>query len=166
MTASRSRRLPLRGRTLAGALGAVALVAAICWTLPTRTAQADGPTCTAVVAGAQPQKKNAAELVVMNLTPAAATFDLRLRDADGNVLTERPGEVTVNARGTAAIDLFDQLARDLPNREKPYSGLVAVELVGDATLTADNFLVHVTQYFGKRKKPKGAVVLKPTFTEN
>ena len=38
-----------------------------------------------------------------------------------------------------------------------------VELTGDAPFSEDAVIVHATQYFGKRKKPRGAVIQRALF---
>ena len=48
---------------------------------------------------------------------------------------------------------------------KAYLGLVTAELTGDAPFGSTTTLVHATQYFGPRKKPKAGFVVKALFRD-
>ncbi len=147
----------LRHLTLAAAV-TIALVAGAL------VAHADGASCTAHLAGLQTGNKSPVEVVVFNTTAQELTLDLRLLDGDGNELVNRVGGIVVAGRGTAVVGVETELDRDLPKRTKRYSGLVAIELTGGAPFGSTTTVVHATQYFGKRKNPKGAVVFRPLFT--
>lgn len=129
-------------------------------------ARADGVSCSAFVGGADSSKGAVPELVLSNLTDSAMSLDLTLRDAAGQVLVSRDDEVALEPRATVQVDLLEQIRRELPGRTKPYAGLFTVEVRGDAPFAEDAVLVHVTQYFGSRKAPKAAYVLRPAFRTN
>lgn len=128
------------------------------------SARADGAeTCIARIGGVEAGRKVAPELVVFNLTNQQMTFDLVLRDTEGEEQVNRPGEFSVGPRATVAVDLNEQLARGLGKGQKPYEGLIAAEISAPAPFGPDAAVVHVTQYFGKRKSPKAAFVLEPAY---
>lgn len=128
--------------------------------------RADGTSCTAYVSGLETSRRTPAEVVVFNATPAPVTLDLRLLDAAGATLLERPGGVEVGPYATTVVSLEAELSRDLPKKARPYEGLVAVDLTGAAPFAEDTVLVHATQYYGKRKKPRGAVVFRALYRVN
>jgi hypothetical protein len=128
-------------------------------------ARADGGSCAAYLSGLETSKKTPVELVVLNTTGVEMTLDLRLFDKEGNVVLDRPGGVVAGPRAMVAVSLEAELARDLPKKVKPYSGLVAIELSGDPGFRSETAIVHATQYFGKRNKPRGAAVFRALFRD-
>jgi hypothetical protein len=128
-------------------------------------ARADGGSCTAYLSGLETSKKSPVELVVLNTTGVEMTLDLRLVDVEGNLVLDRPGGVVVGPRAMVAVSLEEELSRDLARKEKPFQGLVAIELSGDPGFRSDTAIVHATQYFGKRKKPRGAAVFRALFRD-
>lgn len=145
-------------------LGAL-VVLSVPLALGDRLARANGTACSAHMAGLETSRKSPVELVAFNSTDTELTLDLRLLDPSGNAVLERPGGLVVGPFKTAVVSLEEELSRDLAKKEKPYEGLVAVELVGSAPFSADNVIVHATQYFGKRKRPRGAVIVRPLFRD-
>lgn len=135
-------------------------------TLRDGAARAAGTSCSAHMAGLRTSKKTPVEVVVFNSTGTDVTLDLRLRNADGDVVLERLGELLVGPFKTEVVSLEAELSRDLARKEKPFEGLVAVELTGGAPFEEDAVLVHATQYFGKTKRPRGAVLFRPLFRTN
>jgi len=129
-------------------------------------ARAEGTSTTAYLSGLETSRKTPVEVVVFNSTAVEVTLDLRVRDKDGGTLVERPGEVVVGPYATSVVSVEEQLARDLPPKTRPYEGLVAVDLTGMTPFAEDTVLVHGTQYFGKRKKPRGAVVFRALYRLN
>lgn len=123
-------------------------------------------TCTAYIGGASSAKGAVPELVVFNTTFSTLTLDLKLLDPDGTVLIDRPGEVVVNAQQTLSVDLLEQLRRGLPKTTKPYAGTFTVQLDGPEGFSQDFVVLHLTQYFGSKAKPKAAYILKPLFRDN
>ena len=128
-------------------------------------ARADGASCTAHLAGMVTGKKTPVELVVFNTTALDMTLDLRILDPEGTEILRRDGGVEVGPRGTAIVSIEEELARDLPRRTKAYSGVIAIELSGAGPFAPETAVVHATQFFGKRKNPKGAVVFRPLYTD-
>lgn len=128
-------------------------------------AHADGATCVALIGGVEASKKSSPELVLFNTASGSYTLDLTLRDADGNVIVSRDGEISVGAYQTVGIDLMEQIRRDLPKKTKPYAGLFSAEITGDTPFGPDTVLVHVTQFYGSRKNPKAAFVLPAVFRD-
>jgi hypothetical protein len=148
-------------------LATATVVGAVAASLATRdAARAEGASCSAFVGGADSSKGAVPELVLSNLTDTVYTLDLTLRDRAGVVLASRDDEITLDPRATLQVDLLEQIRRDLPARTKPYAGLFSVEVRGDAPFAPETVLVHVTQYFGSRKAPKAAYVLRPGFRTN
>lgn len=141
------------------ALVAAAALAGL-WAAPWASAE---PVTAAVVGGVDSSAGAVPELVLSNLTGASQTLDIVLLDASGNEIVNHPADVTLGPRQTVAVDLIEQLSRGLPKKTKHYAGLFTVEVRGDAGFTTDSTLVHVTQFFGTRKKPKAAFVLRPVF---
>jgi hypothetical protein len=144
---------------------ALAAAAAVPLAVGSHLAHASAGTCSAHLAGLETSKKTPVELVVFNGTGEELTLDLTLLDAAGNSVLERPAGVVVGSFQTRVVSLEEELKRDLAKKEKPFEGLVAIELVGDDPFGPDDVIVHATQYFGKRKKPKGAVVFRPLFRD-
>jgi hypothetical protein len=161
---TKAARIGTRTWIAVGAIAAlgVALLAA------DRTAARAGSagTCTAFVGGVSSAKGAVPELVIFNTQFSSITLDLKLLDADGMVLVDRPAEITVTSQQTVNIDLIEQLKRGLPKTTKPYAGTFTVQLNGPVGFTTDVYLVHVTQYFGSKAKPKAAYVLRPVFRDN
>ncbi len=151
------------GRRIAGIIPLLAVAAVLAFSFaPRHSAHADGASCTAVLAGMESGKKTPVEILVMNLSPGTATLDLLVRGPDGAVLLDQAGSVVVTARGTRSVSISDLLAEGVRPKDV-YKGLVSVELTGDAPFGDEFFIVHATQYFGKRKNPKGAVVFRALF---
>ncbi len=142
---------------------AAATVAALPLLVGTGAVRAAGASTTATMAGLQTSRKTPVEVVVFNTTGSELTLDLRIIDTDGNTVLERPGGVVVGSLETAVVSLDAELSRDLRKKQKPFEGIVAVELAGDAPFAEFNAIVHATQYFGKRRRPRGAVVFRPVF---
>ena len=128
-------------------------------------ARADGANCTAYLSGLETSKKSPVEVVVLNTTAVEMRLDLRLLDREGTVLVDRPGGVVAGPRAMVAVSVEEELSRDLARKEKPFEGLIAIELSGDPNFRSDTAVVHATQYFGKRKKPRGAAVFRPIFRD-
>jgi hypothetical protein len=144
----------------------VVMAAALLLAVGQFAARAAGTTCTAYLSGLETSKKSPVELVVLNATGAEMTLDLRLLDSGGNEILFRPGGVVVGARAMEIISLEAELSRDLPKRTKPFEGVVAIELSGDGGFRSETAIVHATQYFGKRKRPRGAAVYRALFRDN
>ncbi|MCE9637823.1 MAG: hypothetical protein K8T90_19155 [Planctomycetes bacterium] len=155
MTQATRRKHPLVLAAILAATVSVGLWAA-------RGAAAD-PVTAAIVGGVDSSAGAVPELVLSNLTSATQTLDILLLDANGDTLVSHAADVTLGPRATVAVDLLEQLRRDLPKKAKPYAGIFTVEVRGDAGFTESAVLVHVTQFFGTRKKPKAAFVLRPVF---
>lgn len=130
------------------------------------TARAEGASCSAFVGGADASKGAVPELVLSNLTDSEMTLDLVLRDKVGVAIIDRQGEITLSPRATMSVDLLEQFRRGLPKRTKPYASLFSVEVRGVDPFASNTVLMHVTQYFGSRSKPKAAFVLRPEFRTN
>jgi hypothetical protein len=128
-------------------------------------ATAAGADCTAYLSGLESSKKSPVELVVLNTTAAEMNLDLRVLDREGNVLVDRQGAVVAGPRAMVALSIEGELARDLPKGQKAHQGLVAIELSGDPNFNDRTAIVHATQYFGKRKKPRGAAVHRALFRD-
>lgn len=156
--------MPTILRTALLVLTAAALLAAP-FVVGDHLARAAGATCSATMAGLETGKKTPVEIVAFNPTGVEIRLDLRVLDASGELLRERPDEIVLTPFRTAVVSVEEFLSRDLAKKEKPYSGLVAVELTGDAPFAEDTVIVHATQYFGKRKKPRGAVIHRPLFRD-
>lgn len=145
---------------------AAVLAGAACATVLDRpSAQAAAAGWAAYVGGVDTSAGTATELVVWNAAPQEVTLDLVLRDRAGAVLVDGPGEIVVGARQTVTVDLHERLRRDLAKGAKPYAGTLSVELHGAPPFTSDTAIVHVTQYFGTRKKPRTAFVLRALFRD-
>ena len=129
-------------------------------------ARADGANCTAYLSGLETSKKTPVELVVLNTTAVEMRLDLRLYDSEGTLVLERAGGVVAGPFEMATVSLEEELSRDLERKEKPFQGLVAIELDGDPNFRSDTAIVHATQYFGKRKKPRGAAVFRALFRDD
>ena len=142
-----------------------ATLLATSFVLVERAARASGTACSAHMAGLETSRKTPVEVVAFNGSGVGVTLDLRLLDAAGDVVLDRPGAIVVAPFGTAIVSLEQELSRDLAPKQRPFEGIVAVELVGAAPFADDTVIVHATQYFGKRKKPRGAVVFRPLFRE-
>ena len=156
---SRLAKIPRRG--IAAFVAAAALGAAL---FPRGEADAQAVVVSvAHFAGAQSDKKSVPELVLFNTTAAPMTLDLRLHAPDGSVLADRAGEIELGARQTVFVGLAEQLARDLPEGTKPYRGSFSVVVSGAEPFSESTVVAHVAQYFGTRKSPKAAYVLRPLF---
>ncbi len=142
-------------------LATVAVGATLLGSLPATGATAG--TCVAHIAGVETSRKTPAELVVLNTSNFELTLDMTLRAPDGSVVLDSTSAIVVPARGTVIRSLEADLSAAVPPKTKPYEGLVSIELRGAAPFAADSTVVHATQYYGKRKKPRGAVVLRPLF---
>jgi hypothetical protein len=142
---------------LAGALGAAMLER------PSARAATAG--WAAYVGGVDTSAGTAPELVVWNAAPQEVTLDLVLVDKLGATILEAPGEIVLGPRQTVTVDLNARLRRDLPKGAKPYAGMLTVELHGPAPFASDTALVHVTQYYGTRKRPRVAYVLRALFRD-
>lgn len=126
-------------------------------------ARASGATCTAFVGGLQADKTSIPELVVFNTSGTPQPLDLVLRAPDGSALVTLPAALTVNGQQTATLDLRAQLAHAGAGG-KAYSGVFTAEVTGAAPFSEATAVVHVTQYFGTRKKPKAGFVVRPVFS--
>jgi hypothetical protein len=115
------------------------------------------------IGGGEAGKQRAAEIVVFNTSGFPIPLDLRIRDSEGVVIVERLGELSVGPQQTVFVDVQAELTRDLARKEKPYQGLFSVELTGPAPFGPDDVVVHLAQYFGKRKNPKAAFVVRALF---
>jgi hypothetical protein len=144
----------------AGALAAVAGLAAF-----RSTARAAGDS-TFVLGGLQVDKTSVPELVVFNTGQAALPpVTVSLLAADGSTLTTEPPMLTfdLGPHATGTIDLKAALAHAGLNGRQ-YAGLVTARLTGDAVAFTDQTaIVHATQYFGSRKKPRAGFVVRPLF---
>ena len=118
---------------------------------------------TAHFAGAQSDKRSVPELVLFNTTSTAMTLDLQLVAPDGSVLVDRAGEIALGSRQTAFVNLAAELAQDLPEGTKPYRGSFSVVVSGAEPFGESTVIAHVAQYFGSRKSPKAAYVLRPLY---
>ena len=143
---------------IAAALGAAAVLSS-----GTRARAQAEPMTTAYVGGVDTGSGAVPELVLSNLSNTSMTLDLVLRDGAGAVLVNHPAEIPLAGSQTVAVDLLAQLKRDVPRGKKPYRGIVMVEVGGDSSFGQDSVLVHVTQYFGSRKRPRAAFVLRPAY---
>ena len=147
------RTIPL---LLAGALFALAIA-------PHDRAAAQAATAKAFVGGLEAGKSADPELVVLNTTSSSMTLDLVLRGTDGPVLADLPGSLTVGPNQTIARDLRADLAH-AGSGGRAYVGVFSAEVSGEDPFAASTVVVHVTQYFGSRKKPKAAFVVRPLFS--
>lgn len=148
--------------TLGGALALASLAAAALFLGEAGAQQAT--VSSAHFGGAQSQKGAVPELVLFNTTAAPMTLDLRLVAADGTTLVDRAGEIDLGSRQTVFVSLAEQLSRDLPKGVAPYKGTFSVVVSGADPFAESTVVAHVAQYFGSRKSPKAAYVLRPLFT--
>jgi len=146
--------------------GLIVVATALALAVPHLVARADGAACTAYISGLETSKKSPVELVVLNTTGREMTLDLVLLDTAGDEVLNRPGGVVVGPRAMAIVSLEAELGRDLPKKTKAFSGVVAIELSGDSGFGSDTTVVHATQYYGKRKRPRGAAVFRALFRDN
>ncbi len=146
--------------------GLVLLVGGLALAASQLVARANGGEWTAYLSGLETSKKTPVELVVLNTTDLDMTLDLRLLDKEGNEVLNRPGGVVAGPRAMTIVSLEAELSRDLPKRTKAFSGVVAIELSGDPNFNDSTAIVHATQYFGKRARPRGAVVFRALFRDN
>lgn len=116
----------------------------------------------AFLGGLETGKTSVPELVVLNTSNSAVTLDLKLRAADGSVLVNRAAAITVGAQATAFVNLQTELATAGVSG-KPYVGTFSAQVSGEAPFDQTTTIVHATQYFGKRTKPKAAFVIRPIF---
>jgi hypothetical protein len=128
----------------------------------TATAQDEGVVAAHFV-GADSSKGATPELVLFNLTPTQMTLTLTLVDPEGTPVVHRVGEIELGSRQTKTVDLLEQFSRDLPRGQKPYAGRFAVVVRGAAPFDESTVVAHLAQYYGKRKKPSAAYVLRPVF---
>ncbi len=70
-----------------------------------------------------------------------------------------PHPQEANLLGGEARGLGCELTRDLPGKAKVPPGLLQIQVTGAAPFGEDTVLIHVTQYFGTRRRPKAAMVL-------
>lgn len=129
-------------------------------------AQADGTSCTAYVAGVDTSRGAVPQVVVSNLTSGEMTLDLKVVDPDGTTLIDRAGELVVPGLGTREFDLVGELRQGLTRREKHFQGVVSVEVTGGTPFSSETAVVHVTQYYGTRKRPRAGYVIRPLFRTN
>lgn len=134
------------------------------------TARAAGSTIAAIVGGVDASATGTPELVVWNLGPQPLTLDVLVRDATGNAIANAAGTIEIPTRGTVTDDVKARLRAGLAKGAKPYAGFVSVELRQAASDVASSFssdtaIVHVTQYYGSRKAPKAAFVLRPLYRD-
>lgn len=123
---------------------------------------AQSVTARAFLGGLETGKTSIPELVVLNTTSSAMTLDLKLRGPDGAVLANRAAALAVGPLATGTLNLQTELATAGASG-KPYVGTFSCELSGEAPFDQTTTVVHVTQYFGKRTKPKAAFVIRPIF---
>jgi hypothetical protein len=128
------------------------------------SARANGTSCTAFIGGIQTDKASAPELVIFNTTAEQLTLDLVLRKPDGTALVTEPASIVLTAHQTGFFDLKAKLAT--ANAGKAYLGTFSAEVTGAAPFSENDAVVHVTQYFGTRKKPKSAFVIRPLFSSD
>lgn len=163
--AHRSSPARLRAALLTGLLVIGGATTFILATREPAVAGASG-TCTAYIGGASSAKGAVPELVIFNTTFSTLTLDLKLLDPDGQVLIDRPAEIVVNGQQTLSVDLLEQFRRGLPKSAKPYAGTFTVQIDGPQGFSEDFIILHLTQYFGSKAKPKAAYILKPVFRDN
>jgi hypothetical protein len=125
-------------------------------------ALAQSVTTSAFLGGLETGKTSVPELVVLNTTNSALSLDLKLRAADGTVLVNRAAALLVGAQATGVLNLQTELATAGVNG-KPYLGTFSAQVSGESPFDQSTAIVHVTQYFGKRTKPKAAFVIRPIF---
>ncbi len=123
---------------------------------------AQSVTTSAFLGGLETGKTSVPELVVLNTTNSTLTLDLKLRAADGTVLVNRAAAMTVGPLATVFLNLQTELAAAGASG-KPYVGTFSAQVSGEAPFDQSATIVHVTQYFGKRTKPKAAFVIRPIF---
>jgi hypothetical protein len=140
---------------------ALVVAAAVC---AGHAARAQSVPTKAFIGGLRSDKLGSPEIVVFNSSGSPLTLDLVLRGPDGVALATLPAAMTVPATGTAVFDVQAALKTVGPNG-KAYLGLVTVELTGDAPFGSATTVVHATQYFGSRKKPKAGFVVRALFRE-
>lgn len=126
-------------------------------------ARAQSATTTAFIGGLRSDKLGEPEIVVLNTNGAPLTLDLVLRGPDGVALATLPAAMTVPASGTGTFDVQAALKTAGANG-KAYLGLVTAELTGEAPFAESTTVVHATQYFGPRKKPKAGFVVRALFS--
>ena len=147
------RTIPL---LLASAICALAVA-------PHGRAAAQAATSSAFIGGLETGKSADPELVVLNTTSSSMTLDLKLRGTDGTVLADLPGSLALGPNQTIARDLRADLAQ-AGSGGRAYVGVFSAEVSGGDPFAASTAIVHVTQYFGNRKKPKAAFVVRPLFS--
>jgi hypothetical protein len=138
---------------------AALVVAGLVWHA---TARANGTSCTAFIGGIQTDKATAPELVIFNTTAETMTLDLVLRAPNGTALVTTPAAFTLTGHQTGFFDLKALLATKGLNG-KAYLGTFSAEVTGAPPFSENDAVIHVTQYFGSRKKPKSAFVIRPVF---
>ncbi len=149
------KRLPL----ILGCLAAAAAVA-----VGVAGARAQEATTTAYIAGIETSRSAVPEIVLFNTTSTQIDIDLVLRGPTGAVVLDREEPLVLAPDAILLVSLQEEIAAVTPPRTKPYEGLLAAELTGDATqFDDDRVIVHATQYYGSRKKPKAAFVVRPLF---
>ncbi len=127
-----------------------------------RAAAQQASTTTAYLGGLETGKAAVPTLVAFNTTSSSMTLDLTLRGPDGTALVTLPGAVSLDPRATVQRDLRLDLAHAGANG-KAYVGIFTAELSGTDPYTQDSVVVHATQYFGSRNKPRAAFVVRPLF---
>ena len=105
------------------------------------------------------------ELAIFNTTGSAMDLDLVLRAADGTEVINRLNEIPLGPRETKFVNLDEQLSRDLPRRAKPYRGPMGVEVCGTGLFSPDNVVLHVSQFYGRRVRPRGAAIFRPVWVD-
>ncbi len=131
-------------------------------------ADAAGADCTAHLGGIEAGRRSVPEVTVFNAQEVAAPVDIDVivRDADGNELVNLPDALSLGSFQSGSVNLWTEITRDLPRRTRPYQGLVSVELASSSEdFNAEMVLIHVTQFFGNRRRPKGAILFRATFQD-
>jgi hypothetical protein len=128
------------------------------------TAGAQATLSTAFVGGIETGRSAVPELVVFNTSASEMTLNLVLRSPAGVSLANLPAALTGGPRQSLYRDLRADLAR-AGTKGRAYVGAFTAEVSGEAPFAPSTTIVHVTQYFGSRKKPRAAFVVRPVFNE-
>jgi hypothetical protein len=119
------------------------------------------------IGGLQVDKTSVPELIVFNTSQVdMPPLTVTIFAADGTPLVTEPAALTldVGPRATATLDLKTALVHAGPSG-KPFSGVVTARVAGDSAFFSDqSAIVHATQYFGSRRKPRAGFVVRSVFT--
>jgi len=93
-------------------------------------------------------------------------IDVTLRDTEGNVIRELPDALSLGPFESGSVDLWAALREGLARRERPYTGLLAVEVgSGSPDFRMDGLVLHVTEFFSNPKRPRAAILFRPLWVD-